>query len=257
MLSAVTAPDPNRALTRSEASQAVEAIGWRYLLGTLCASIPVLSLTRAAAVAVAAVDAAGGDADDHLRVDLRPERVELSVQTRAQGALTSVDVDVAHRVTNALRGLDLSPAPARSQAYFHPVAMLELAIDAIDIAAVRPFWKAVLDYVDDPADPGPEGAIIDPAGQQPAVWFQAMGRARDQRNRIHLDITVAHDEAAARVQAALDAGGRLVNDSYARMFWVLADAEGNECCVCTWTDRDDWNATHPDPRPNGGDPGAG
>ncbi len=53
------------------------------------------------------------------------------------------------------------------------------------------------------------------------------------------DITVAHQEAEARVRAALDAGGRLVDDSFARSFWVLADAEGNEVCVCTWTDRDE------------------
>jgi 4a-hydroxytetrahydrobiopterin dehydratase len=53
------------------------------------------------------------------------------------------------------------------------------------------------------------------------------------------DLAVAHDEAQARVRAALDAGGRLMDDSFARSFWVLADAEGNEVCVCTWTDRDE------------------
>ena len=41
------------------------------------------------------------------------------------------------------------------------------------------------------------------------------------------------------MRAALGAGGRLVDDSFARSFWVLADAEGNEVCVCTWTDRDE------------------
>ena len=39
--------------------------------------------------------------------------------------------------------------------------------------------------------------------------------------------------------AAVGAGGRLVDDSFARSFWVLADAEGNEACVCTWADRDE------------------
>jgi 4a-hydroxytetrahydrobiopterin dehydratase len=65
-----------------------------------------------------------------------------------------------------------------------------------------------------------------------------MDSPRPQRNRIHLDVTVSHDEGPARVRAALDAGGRLVEDSAARAFWVLADAEGNEVCVCTWQDRD-------------------
>jgi 4a-hydroxytetrahydrobiopterin dehydratase len=117
--------------------------------------------------------------------------------------------------------------------------MLELAIDAMDIPAIRPFWKAVLGYADEPGRDGGEDAIIDPAGQLPTIWFQQMDSPRRQRNRIHFDITVAHDEAEPRVRAALAAGGRLVDDSYARSFWILADAEGNEVCVCTWTDRDE------------------
>ena len=29
----------------------------------------------------------------------------------------------------------------------------------------------------------------------------------------------------------------LLTDEYAPSFWVLADAEGNEACVCTWQGR--------------------
>jgi 4a-hydroxytetrahydrobiopterin dehydratase len=65
-----------------------------------------------------------------------------------------------------------------------------------------------------------------------------MDQPRPQRNRIHFDITVPHDEADARIAAALDAGGTLVSADAARAFWILADAEGNEVCVCTWQDRD-------------------
>ena len=68
-------------------------------------------------------------------------------------------------------------------------------------------------------------------------WFQQMDQPRRQRNRIHIDITVPPEEADARVEAALAAGGTLVNDEYARAFWILADPEGNEACVCTWEDR--------------------
>jgi 4a-hydroxytetrahydrobiopterin dehydratase len=96
--------------------------------------------------------------------------------------------------------------------------------------------------VDDPGDPGYGAGLVDPAGQLPPIWFQQMDTPRPQRNRVHFDITVAHDEAEDRVRAAVAAGGTLVNDSFARSFWVLADAEGNEACVCAWTDRDerDW-----------------
>jgi 4a-hydroxytetrahydrobiopterin dehydratase len=226
-------------LSRTAASAAVQDIGWRYLLGAVCASVPVESLNRASEVAAVAVTASGAEADDHLRVDMRPDRVELSLQTRTLGAVTDRDTELAHRITQDLGKLGLRPTGAVSAESPRPVQMLEMAIDAIDISAIRPFWKAALAYTDEPGHDGPEDAIVDPAGQLPAVWFQQMDAPRPQRNRIHFDITVAHDEAEARVQAALAAGGRLVDDSFARSFWVLADAEGNEVCVCTWTDRDE------------------
>ncbi len=229
----------DRPLTRTAASEAVQQAGWRYLLGTLCASVPAGSLARAHEVALAAITASGQDADGHLRIDLRPDRVELSLQTRALDAVTGRDTQLAHRITQAVAGLGLEVTGQTSAQSPRPVQMLELAIDALDIAAIRPFWKAVLAYTSEPTRNGPQDALIDPAGQLPAVWFQQMDAPRPQRNRIHFDITVAHDEAEARVAAALAAGGRLVDDSAARSFWILADAEGNEVCVCTWTDRDE------------------
>jgi 4a-hydroxytetrahydrobiopterin dehydratase len=234
----VSEPDLDAPLSRTAASAAVAGIGWRYLLGALSASVPVRSLAQASEAAAAAVAACGRDADAHLRVDLRPDRVELSVQARALNAATGRDAQLAHRVSAALAELGLAPADPTSAASPRPVQALELAIDALDIPAIRPFWKAVLGYADEPGGDGQNG-IVDPAGQLPPIWFQQMDRPRPQRNRIHLDVTVAHDEAAARVRAALAAGGRLVDDSFARSFWVLADAEGNEACVCTWTDRDE------------------
>jgi len=235
----VSEPDLDTALSRTSATAAVADIGWRYLLGTLAVSVPVRSLAQASEAAAAAVAASGPDADGHLRVDMRPGRVELSVQTRALGAVTGQDTRLAHRIDEAMTGLGLTRAGATSGSSWRPVQMLEMAIDAVDIPAIRPFWKAVLAYVDEPGSQGPQGAIVDPAGQLPAIWFQQMDAPRPQRNRVHFDITVAHDEAEPRVGAALAAGGRLVDDTFARSFWVLADAEGNEVCVCTWTDRDE------------------
>ena len=39
------------------------------------------------------------------------------------------------------------------------------------------------------------------------------------------------DIAAARVEAALAAGGTLVSDAHAPFWWTLADPEGNEADV--------------------------
>jgi 4a-hydroxytetrahydrobiopterin dehydratase len=235
----VTEPDIDAPVSRTAASEAVSDIGWRYLLGTLAVSVPVRSLAQASEVAAAVVAASGADADGHLRMDLRPDRVELSVQARAPSEVTGRDIRLARRIAGTVNGLGLGPAPTTSAESPRPVQLLEMAIDALDIPAIRPFWKAVMAYADEPGRNGPEDAIVDPAGQLPAIWFQQMDTPRPQRNRVHFDITVAHDEAEARVRAALDAGGRLVDDSFARSFWVLADAEGNEVCVCTWADRDE------------------
>jgi 4a-hydroxytetrahydrobiopterin dehydratase len=226
--------DPGRRLTRSAASQAVEAIGWRYLLGALCASVPVASLEEGLEVAAAAVTACGALAGRHLRVDLRPDRVELSLQTRALAAVTDRDTALAHLVSAAVT---TTPGPRQ-----RPVQSLELAIDALDIPKIRPFWRAVLALADEPGADEAADWLVDPAGQLPTIWFQQMDAARPQRNRIHLDITVAHDEAEDRVRTALAAGGTLLDDSRARAFWVLADAEGNEVCVCSWLDRDQRDA---------------
>src|SRR5207245_1492488 len=77
-----------------------------------------------------------------------------------------------------------------------------------------------------------------PLGQGPAVWFQQMDAPRPQRNRIHFDISVPHDEAPRRIEATLAAGGKLLSDTEAPAFWVLADPEGNEACITTWQGRD-------------------
>ena len=77
--------DAEQPLSRTAASTAVEIIGWRLVLGTLQASVPTSGLAEAVRLAAAAVTAAGPDADDHLRLDLRPDRLLLAVHTRAVG----------------------------------------------------------------------------------------------------------------------------------------------------------------------------
>lgn len=220
-------------LTRLDASDAVTDLGWRYVLGSLRAQVPALSLAHAAEVAARAVRACGDDADPHLVVDLRADRVHLALRTRPMGGVTQRDVDLAHRISGAVRDAGLRTEPGHDPV----VQSLELAIDAMDIRRIRPFWRAVMSYVDEPGA-GPAGAVVDPAGLAPSIWFQQMDQPRPQRNRIHLDISVPHDEAERRIEAALAAGGHLVNAGSAPAYWVLADAEGNEVCVCTWQGRD-------------------
>jgi 4a-hydroxytetrahydrobiopterin dehydratase len=230
--------DPDRTLRRQEASEAVTGLGWRYVLGLLRAGLPVGSLAEAADITGRVVAACGPEADGRLWIDLRRDQLVLSLQSPATPLVTPREVALARRISEVAGGLGLATGAGVGGAAQRSVQVIEVAIDAMDIPAVRPFWKAVLGYTDEPGRSGPEDALVDPVGQGPAVWFQQMDAPRPQRNRIHLDISVPHDEAQRRIQATLAAGGRLVYDAEAPAFWVLADPEGNEACITTWQGRD-------------------
>ena len=137
-------------LTESEASLAVEDLGWRYLLDCLTTAVTVDSLFDACEVIRAAVDIAGPHANDHLRLRATADRVELTLETRGKFRVTTRDVrGQACSITKAVcaAGYQTVAHPAH-----HSVQSLAIAIDAMDIPAVRPFWKAVLGY-DDVAAP--------------------------------------------------------------------------------------------------------
>jgi len=222
---------------RQEISRNVGGHGWRLVLGVVTTEVRVPSLAAAAEVASIAVGALGREGEGHLSVDMRADRAVLTLVSGGIGRVTGLDLRLAHEVTAALgaRGLRTTPGLAQGPG---SLQLVEVAVDALDIPAVRPFWQAVLGYVDEPGEPSPVGALVDPLGRGPAVWFQQMDAPRPQRNRIHLDISVPHELAAGRIDAALAAGGRLAYDKEAPAFWVLADAEGNEVCVTTWQGRD-------------------
>jgi 4a-hydroxytetrahydrobiopterin dehydratase len=228
---------PYRKLSRPEASDAVTSLGWRFILGEFRTEVATGSLPLAADVAARAASAVG--AQGHLRMDVRADRVILSVQTADVGWVTERDVELARTISTLIDELRLETVSGVGRGGAgRSVQVIEIAIDALDAPAVRPFWKALFGYADEPGRSGPSDPLIDPLGQGPAVWFQQMDAPRPQRNRIHFDVSVPHDEAESRIAAALAAGGTLVSDAEAPAFWVLADAEGNEACVTTWQGRD-------------------
>ncbi len=206
---------------------------WRFLLGRAEAGYRCASYADAGALA-ARIARAADELGHHPAVDVRaPGIVHVVTESHDAGGLTERDIRLAERVSALAAEAGAVPEPLGS-------TTLEIAVDAMDVEAVRPFWAAVLGYVDDVHTRRPDGTImqvVDPRRIGPTVWFQQMDEPRTQRNRIHVDVTVPHDAAEARVAAALAAGGHVVSDARARAFWVLADAEGNEACICTWQDR--------------------
>lgn len=165
-------------------------------------------------------------ADHHPDVLLRYGEVAVDIHSHDVGGLTSRDIRLGERISALAAELGLTVDTAAPQ-------VTEVCFDAMDIGAVKEFWKALLGY-DEPMD----NELVDPRGPGFPVWFQQLDEPRPQRNRIHFDVWVPHDQGRARVDAALAAGGRLVSDEHAPAFWILADPEGNEACVCTWQYRD-------------------
>lgn len=218
-------------ISASEFEQLTDLPEWRFLLGRIETVFRVDSFERASSL-IGKIVAAADAADHHPDIDLRyPGRVRVSLTTHSIGGLSQLDIDLARIISRLASEDGASSEPEAT-------SRIEIAIDALDIEAVRPFWAAVFGYVESPAGAaGQVTELVDPQGIGPAVWFQQMEAPRSQRNRIHIDVSVPHDLAEARLEAALEAGGTLVSAEFARSWWVLADVEGNEACICTWQDR--------------------
>ena len=121
------------------------------------------------------------------------------------------------------------------------VRFVQIGIDAVDIPAVRSFWRAVLGYEFDERSDVTD--IYDPRRLNPPLFFQRLSAddeaRREQRNRIHVDLFVPNDQAAARIDAALAHGGRIVYDAEAPEWWTLADPEGNEVDIAVSVGREE------------------
>jgi 4a-hydroxytetrahydrobiopterin dehydratase len=198
---------------------------WRVVGEGACAFFRTGSFAASARL-VEAIGGLAGPGDDHLGIDLRSGgvTVRLITVTPDHYGLSERDAELARQISAAARELGV-PADASA------VQNVQISVDALAIPEVLPFWRAVLGYAD--RGDSPED-LIDSRGRGPLTYFQQMDAPRPQRNRIHLDIWVPHDQAEARVAAAIAVGGHLVTSEHAPSWWVLADAEGNEACVCTW-----------------------
>ena len=191
---------------------------WRSLYHVVSAYFRTGSLAKGIALAQRIGRLATDAEQQYLNIDLRHAGVTVFLSVR--------DIALARRISAAAKELDIPADPTAVQ-------LINVTLDALVGADVLPFWRALLGYrqIDD-------DYLADPARRGPGFGLQPMDAARPQRNRMHLDVAVPHDQAEARIAAALAAGGQLVSDRHAPKWWVLADAEGNEACVATWIDRE-------------------
>jgi len=203
---------------------------WRVLFGAMT-FYPVTSPGLAGDLASAVADLADSEGLP-LLVDLRPDGV--TIDTGKDQWEDERFLDLARRIQSAARGMALTADATR-------LRFVQIGIDAVDVPAVRAFWRAVLGYEYDQR-PGVTD-IYDPRRLNMPVFFQQMPASeearRKQRNRIHVDVFVPDDQAQARIAGALAAGGRIAYDDEAPEWWTLSDPEGNEVDIAVSAGREE------------------
>jgi 4a-hydroxytetrahydrobiopterin dehydratase len=199
---------------------------WRVLYWGAYAYYRVGSFTEGARFVAAIAEVA--DALGHFPdVDLRPASVTVRTFSREDGAPSERDIELARRISALARSFDLEADPSQVQAVGIMVAQ-DAATD------VRPFFAAAFGYrgLDDTD-------AIDPHRRNPHLGFQRLHPPKPGRGRFHVDVSVPADQAEARVAAALEAGGRIADDSRPPHWWSLASPDNHGVDIAAWPDFED------------------
>lgn len=165
-------------------------------------------------------------------IDVRHDGVTIHMITYTEDYFgpSQQDVALARQISAVAQKMGLSADPTVVQS-------LLIIPGATDITSVMPFWRTVLGY--EPRRDSPDEDLVDPQNRGPAFWFEQMDEPRsDGGGAIHIALWVPYEQAEARIEAALAAGGRMVRDDFAPAWWTLADAAGNEVDIATVKTRD-------------------
>jgi 4a-hydroxytetrahydrobiopterin dehydratase len=210
-------------ISDSEFSSAEGVAEWRVLFWGAKALYRTGNFATGARFVSTIAEVAASVGHDPL-VDLRDDTATVTVITPGVG-LSDLDLELARGISKAAADLGLVADPSAVQ-------HVQLAFDAANQPAIMDFWKAALGYV-----AVGEDDMVEPNLIGPTVWFKEKQHVVP-RNRIHVDVSVPHDQAQARVDAIIAAGGRILGDKYAPAWWSLIDVEGNVVDIATWQGRD-------------------
>jgi len=194
---------------------------WVVLHGGPTAVFRVGSLQEAARLAAAVADVP----------DLGPRTLLTAASDRLTVKLTREMWGTEARHIEVARAISALAREQGATADRRGVQEVQLAIAAKPEAIELGFWRAVLGYAQLRED-----NCIDPLGQGSTVWMQDLDPAKPLRHAMHVDVSVGREQAEGRMEAAVAAGGRVVDDSSAPGAWTLADRSGNRVCIAAWPD---------------------
>ena len=213
-----------------QAFLAAEGVGdWVVLHGGATAVFAVATLGEAARLAEAVAKIPGVEGSG-LLLTLADDQVTVRL-TRDVWQLEPHHAELARDISAVARQHGAVADRARTQE-----VQLAMATHPGDVDLG--FWRAVLGYAG-----AAEDNAVDPLGHGSTVWMQQLDETKPLRHAMHIDVSVAREHAQARLEDALAAGGRVVDDSHAPAFWILSDRAGNRVCIVAWPD----GATAPDP----------
>jgi 4a-hydroxytetrahydrobiopterin dehydratase len=195
---------------------------WAVLHGGPTAVYRTASLAEAAALAQAIAAVPGLDGT-HAQINLLSSQVTVRL-TRDQLIIEQSHIELARAVSVVAKARG---AVADRSAVNEVQVAISAKPDAIDLG----FWRAVLGYA-----PMQSDNAIDPLGNSSTVWMQELDEAKPLRHAMHIDVSVPREQAAARLAAAVAAGGVIVDASHAPSYWILADRSGNKVCIAAWPD---------------------
>lgn len=195
---------------------------WVVLHGGPSAVFLTETLVDAAELARAIAQLPGLDGS-YAQLTIVSKRLTVRL-TRETWKIEAEHINLAREISMIAKSLGAVADPNQVQEVQFAIAAKP---DAIDLT----FWKAVLGY-----DPMLEDNAIDPLGVSSTVWMQDIEEGKALRHAMHIDVSLSKEGAQARVDAAVRAGGVVVDDSHAPSWWILADRSGNKVCVVAWPD---------------------
>src|SRR5690349_10131918 len=162
---------------------------WVVLHGGAMTAYDVGSLAEAAALA-AEITEVPGVAGSGVLLTLADHRLTVRL-TRGVEFLEPHHVALARAISEVARRHG-------AVADRHAVQEVQLAVAArpgdLDIG----FWRAVLGY-----EPLADDNGVDPLGHGSTVWMQDLDPAKPLRHAMHIDVSVAREQARGRLEAAL------------------------------------------------------
>jgi len=210
-------------ISAAEFHRAPGVSDWRVTGTGPQAVFTATSLSHASGL-VAPVLAAAERFDVLPDVDLRPEAVIVRVPQRDPRGIPAAAAEFAAAVSLAAQELRLTADPSLAQS-------IGVYVAQHSAADVRSFFTAALGY-----EPFGDTDAVDPLRCGPQLAFNPITGDAPLRGRTHFDVFVPEDQARARVDAALAAGGRLADDSHAPAWWSLASPDNHGVDIASWTD---------------------